>query len=333
MNTTGRLFRVGITGSSRGPGLAAWIEGCPPGLVIEAADIEAQLARRRPGAPGTTARREPDPLRILSGVYQGRSTGQPILLLIENHDTAEDGQDPGAVPRPGHADLVARQRYGGFADPRGGGAFSGRLTAALVAAGAVARQVIPELGISAVLLEAGGSREIDASVAQAQADGDSVGGLIECRITGVPTGWGEPLLDPLDARLAQLCLCIPGLRSFEIGAGHAMATMRGSQANDPILDLAGRTDGNLAGGVNGGLSNGNPIVFRVAARPTPSIALPQQSVDLRSGEATTIRSTGRHDACFALRLPPIVEAVAAIVLADFALLARALGPYSTRDPM
>jgi chorismate synthase len=331
MNTTGRLFRVGITGSSRGTGVAAWIEGCPPGLNIDPAMLEAQLAKRRPGTPGTTARREPDHPRIVSGVYQGRSTGQPILILIDNRDALDDGQDPGRVPRPGHADLVAKQRYGGFADPRGGGAFSGRLTAALVAAGAVARCLLPGVSLEATLLEAGGRADVDAAVADALADHDSIGGLIRCTIHGVPTGWGEPLLDPLDARLAQLCLCIPGVRSFGIGAGRGMASMRGSQANDAILDPSGRTASNHAGGVNGGLSNGNPVVFEIVARPTPSIAKAQRSVDLHTGEPTTVASAGRHDACFALRLPPIVEAAAAIVLADFALLARAQGPYSTLD--
>ncbi len=325
MNTLGRLFRVGITGTSRGPGVGAWIEGCPPGLPMEISVIQAQLDRRRPGRDGTTARVEPDQARLLSGIHDGHSTGQPILIWIDNRDARSDGQDP-HIPRPSHADLVARQRYGGFADPRGGGAFSGRLTAALVAAGAVARALLPGVTLEASVLEVGGSSDIDAAVTQAVAAGDSVGGLLECRIEGVPPGWGEPLLDPLDGRLAQLCLCIPGVRSFEIGAGTALAGMHGSQANDPIVDATGRTASNHAGGVNGGLSNGNPIVFRAVARPTPSIPQPQRSVDLRTGTPATVHGRGRHDACFALRLPPILEAVAAIALADFALLARAAIP-------
>ena len=324
MNTTGRLFRVGITGTSRGPGVGAWIEGCPPGIALDEAAIHAQLTRRRPGRPGTTARREPDEPRILSGVYQGHTTGQPILVWIDNRDAQNDGQAPSAQPRPGHADLVALQRYGGFADPRGGGAFSGRLTAALVAAGAVARALLPAVEIRARVLEVGGRRDLDAAVAEAMQAGDSLGGLLECTLDSVPTGWGEPLLDPIDARLAQLCLSIPGVRSFELGAGLALASMRGSQANDPILETSGRTATNHAGGVNGGLSNANPIVFRVATRPTPSIATPQNTVDMGTGlPTTTSSSTGRHDACFALRLPVVLEAAAAIVLADFMLLARA----------
>lgn len=326
MNTTGRLFRVGITGTSRGPGVGTWIEGCPPGIPLDEEAFASALARRRPGRPGTTARVEPDRLRILSGLHQGHSTGQPMLLWLDNLDARSDGHDPAVLPRPGHADLVALQRYGGFADPRGGGAFSGRLTAAMVLAGVVARRVIPSVRIQARLLEVGGRADIEGAVAEAVAEGDSLGALLTCEARGVPPGWGEPLLDPIDARLAQLCLCVPGVRSFELGAGLELASMRGSQANDPILDRRGRTASNHSGGVNGGLSNGNPIVFRVATRPTPSIAKLQRSVDLTSGEQATLQLRGRHDACFALRLPEVLESVTAVVLADFALLARAGAP-------
>jgi chorismate synthase len=326
MNTTGRLFRLGITGTSRGPGLGAWIEGVPAGLPLALRDFEPDLARRRPGRPGTTSRVEPDPLQILSGVHEGYSTGQPLLIWIGNRDAKDDGHDTARLPRPGHADLVALQRYGGFADPRGGGAFSGRLTAALVVGGVVARKLLPKLSIQARVDSAGGRADIDAAVAEARAAGDSLGAMLSCRIDGVPPGWGEPLMDRLDARLAQICLSIPGVRSFELGLGHALADMRGSQANDAILDPSGRTSSNNAGGVSGGLSNGNPILFRVAARPTPSIPLPQDTVDLGSGLPATIRMGGRHDTCFALRLPVVLEAAAAIVLADFALLAQAMSP-------
>ncbi len=330
MNSTGRLFRVGIAGSSRGPGLCAWIEGCPAGLPLDLDQVRAQLARRRAGLPGTTPRREPDEPRFLSGVHQGHSTGQPILIWLDNLDARDDPRPP-SIPRPSHADLVAHQRYGGFADPRGGGAFSGRLTAAWVAAGAIARAVIPTVRFEARVLEAGGSADVEAAVSEALASGDTIGGLVGCEIEGVPPGWGEPLLDRLDARLAQLCLSIPGVRSFELGAGSRIASMRGSQANDPILDASGRTASNHAGGINGGLSNGNPIRFRLAARPTPSTPKPQQSVDLRSGERVVFENEGRHDVCFALRLPPVVEAAAAIALADFSLLARGLAPDSTPE--
>jgi chorismate synthase len=190
----------------------------------------------------------------------------------------------------------------------------------------VARKLLPKLSIQARVDSAGGRADIDAAVAEARAAGDSLGAMLSCRIDGVPPGWGEPLMDRLDARLAQICLSIPGVRSFELGLGHALADMRGSQANDAILDPSGRTSSNNAGGVSGGLSNGNPILFRVAARPTPSIPLPQDTVDLGSGLPATIRMGGRHDTCFALRLPVVLEAAAAIVLADFALLAQAMSP-------
>lgn len=326
MNTTGRLFRVGLAGTSRGAGVGAWIEGCPPGVPLEPAALQADLDRRKGGTAGTTPRVEPDLPRILTGTHQGHTTGQPLLIWLDNADPRDDGQVAARLPRPGHADLVSLQRYGGFADPRGGGAFSGRLTAALVAAGAVARTLLPEIELHARVVSVGGRDDIHGAVAEAAAQGDSLGGLLECRVCGVPPGWGEPLLDPLDARLAQLCLSIPGVRSFELGSGLAMASMFGSQANDAILDARGRTATNHAGGVNGGLSNGNPIVFRVATRPTPSIAAPQATVQLPSGRPATISSDGRHDACFALRLPVVLEAAAAIVLADFMLLARAYHP-------
>ncbi len=326
MNAVGRLFRVGITGTSRGPGVGAWIEGCPPGVCIDLHALQQALDRRRGGKLGTTSRVEPDTPELLSGVHHGFTTGQPLLIWLRNRDARCDGQEPQRLPRPGHADLVAQQRYGGFADPRGGGAFSGRLTAALVAAGAVARAMLPSIDIQAQVLSVGGRPDIDAAVADAVAQGDSLGGLLECRIQGVPAGWGEPLLDPIDARLAQLCMSIPGVRSFELGAGLGLAEMRGSQANDPILSAQGLTGSNHAGGVNGGLSNGNPLVFRVATRPTPSIPRPQPTVDLHSGAPAVVCSTGRHDACFALRLPVVLEAAAAIVLADFMLLARAYRP-------
>ncbi len=322
MNTTGRLFRVGLTGTSRGPGVAAWIEGCPPGLALREEHFAGELARRRGGKPGTTSRVEPDTPRILSGVHEGHTTGQPLLIWMENRDVVDDGHDPVIHPRPGHVDLVANHRYRGFQDPRGGGAFSGRLTACLVVAGVVARRLIPDVTIRAVLVRAGGSEDVHEAIRAASEEGDSLGGLLECRIEGVPMGWGEPLMDPLDARLAQVCLCIPGVRAFEIGAGFSLADMRGSEANDPLLDADGTTASNHAGGINGGLSNGNPIVFRIATRPTPSIRKEQRTVDLRTGQPTTLRLEGRHDACFALRLPAVVEAAAAVVLADFALLAR-----------
>lgn len=326
MSTLGRLFRVVLLGTSRGPGVGVLVEGCPAGLPLCEGDLLPALDRRRGGGPGTTARVEPDQPRFLAGLYEGRTTGQPLLLWFDNTDPGDDGPDRRVLPRPGHADLAAMARYGGFADLRGGGAFSGRLTVGLVAAGAVARKLVPELEFSAEVLEAGGRPDAVAAAVAAGAAGDSIGGWVACTVTGVPAGLGDPPLDPLDGRLAQACLCVPGVRAFEVGAGRALARMRGSEANDPILHAAGRTRTNLCGGVNGGLSNGNPLWFAVAARPTPSIALPQDSVDLRTGLPVRVRAEGRNDACFALRLPVILESVAALVLVDFLRLAGRMGP-------
>ncbi|MFH1464356.1 MAG: chorismate synthase [Pseudomonadota bacterium] len=326
MNTTGRLFSVTLLGTSRGPGVASVVAGCPAGLPLCEEDFGPDLARRRGGQPGTTARAEPDSPRLLAGVFEGRTTGQPLVIAFENTDPGPDGPDHRLLPRPGHADLAATLKYGGFHDPRGGGAFSGRLTAGLVAAGVIAKRLLPGLLFSARVLEVGGRADVDAALAEALAAGDSLGGWLECRVAGVPAGWGEPLLDPLDGRLAQVAFSIPGIRAFEIGDGRAIAALRGSETNDPILAADGRAASNRAGGVSGGISNGNPLVFRVAARPTPSVPLAQRTVRLPGGEPATVSTAGRHDACFALRLPVVLEAAAAVVLADFARLAGALGP-------
>jgi chorismate synthase len=326
MSTLGHSFRVVLLGTSRGPGVGVLVEGCPAGLPLSEGDLLPALQRRRGGGPGTTARVEPDRPRFLAGLYEGRTTGQPLLIWFDHEDPGEDGPDRRVLPRPGHADLAALARYGGFADLRGGGAFSGRLTVGLVAAGAVARRLVPALGFAAEVVEAGGRTDAVAAAEEAAAAGDSVGGRVVCTVTGVPAGLGDPPMDPLDARLAWACLCIPGVRAFEIGVGWRLAALRGSEANDPILDASGRTRTNLSGGVNGGITNGNPLVFSVAARPTASIALPQDSVDLRTGLPAQVRADGRNDACFALRLPVILESVAALVLVDFLRLAGRIGP-------
>lgn len=323
MNTLGRLFRVTLLGTSHGPGVGVVVEGCPPGIPLSEGELEASLSRRRGGRPGTTARVEPDVPAFLSGVHRGHTTGQPLLVWFENRDVGPPA--PPWLPRPGHADLAATLKYGGWQDPRGGGAFSGRLTVGWVAAGALASKLLHGVCIEAEVSQVGGREDLEAATLEAREAGDSVGGLIQCRATGVPAGWGEPLADPLDGRLAQAMFTIPGIRAFEVGDGFAMAALRGSQANDPILDATGRTRTEHNGGVSGGMSNGNDLVFRVAVRPTPSISLPQDTVDLLTGQPATVRSTGRNDACFALRLPVVVESMTACVLADFHLLHRALG--------
>jgi len=317
MNSFGRVFRVSLAGESHGPAIAVIVDGCAPGIPLAVEDFAADLERRRGGQPGTTARREDDVPKIVSGVYNGRTTGAPILAVVHNRDARpESYAELIHTPRPGHADWTAWCKYGGFNDPRGGGHFSGRLTAALVMAGVVAKKLIDPVKVDAHIVEIGGSADYAALLEQARAEGDSLGGIVECRASGVPAGLGEPFFDSLESLISHAAFAVPAVKGIEFGAGFAAARMRGSSVNDPILDAAGKTATNHSGGINGGISNGNDVVFRVAIKPTSSIGRPQRTVDLRTGEPAEIRVGGRHDACIALRAPVVIEAVTAIVLAD-----------------
>lgn len=332
MNSLGRLFRVQVFGESHGPCVGVLVDGCPAGLELGPEELEPDLARRRAGAPGTTPRREVDGPRILSGVFEGRTTGAPILLAFDNQDVvSSDYARLARTPRPGHADCVARQKYAGFADPRGGGHFSGRLTVGLVAAGALAKKLLAPARLAARVERAGGREDVEAAVAEAAAAGDSLGAVIACRADGLPAGLGEPFFGSLEGLLAHALFALGGVRGVEFGAGFSAAAMRGSECNDAILDASGRTATNCAGGVNGGLSNGNPLLFRVAVKPTSSIRLPQDTVDLDTGAPVRLEIQGRHDACHALRLPVVVEAVTALVLADLLLQQRAVGHGAWED--
>lgn len=326
MNETGLIFRVSLFGESHGPAVGVVIDGVPPGLPIEAADFLPDLARRRAGAPGTTPRAEADEPELLSGVYRGRATGTPIAVVFKNRDTRPADYDAfRAIPRPGHADFAARLRYGGFEDPRGSGHFSGRVTAGAVAAGVIAKKILAPAALSSRILEAGGQADIEAAVAAAAADGDSVGALVELRTAGLRPGLGEPFWGALESRVAAALFAVPGVRGVEFGDGFAAARMRGSQHNDPIIGPDGRTAKNGSGGVNGGVSNGNELVARVAFKPASSIAKPQRSYDFEKGAMAELRGEGRHDACIALRGAVALEAALAIALADLALLAAARG--------
>lgn len=323
MNSFGRVFRVSIFGESHGPAVGVIVDGCPPGVALSVADFSADLERRKGGAAGTTARGEPDLPLLESGVFDGRTTGAPIVIRFENKDVDSTAYDAiRHTPRPGHADFAAHVKSGGTNDFRGGGPFSGRLTAGLVAAGVIAKKVIAPARPGASLIETGGSTDVQRSVTAAAAEGDSVGGVVECRVTGLRIGLGEPFFDSAESVISHIAFAIPGVKAIEFGAGFAGAGMRGSAFNDPILDLSGKTATNNAGGLNGGLTNGNDVVFRVAVRPTSSIAKPQDTIDLRSGRKTTIEVKGRHDACIAVRVPVILEAAAAIAFADLSLLSR-----------
>jgi chorismate synthase len=324
MNSIGAVFRVEIFGESHGGCVGVLIDGCPPGIALSGSDFTADMARRRGGGKGSTPRREEDRPEISSGVFEGRTTGAPVLLTIANSQSDPSAyEDLRYTPRPGHADIAAWLKYGGFNDYRGGGHFSGRLTAGLVAAGVVAKKIIAPAEVKAVIEEAGGSREIERAVEAARKDGDSVGGIVTCVAKGVPAGLGEPFFDSVESAIAHAVFSIPAVKGIEFGAGFSSARMRGSECNDPIKDRGGATEKNDAGGILGGITNGNEVVFRAAFKPTPSVSKPGRTVDLRTGKQVEISVKGRHDACVAIRGAVVVEAVTAVALAD--LLLRASG--------
>jgi chorismate synthase len=328
MNSFGRCFRVEIFGESHGPAVGILVDGCPAGIALSLTDLERDLARRRSGAAGTTERRETDSPEILSGLYEGRSTGSPICVVLRNADTrSSDYEAFRRVLRPGHADFTSRYKYGGFSDPRGSGHFSGRVTAGLVAAGAIAKRVLGGEFSGGVrfdtrVVEAGGRPDVEAAAAEAKAAGDSVGGLVEMRVNGLPPGLGEPFFDAAESLIAHVLFAVPAVRGVEFGDGFAAARMRGSQHNDPFVERSGKTAKNGAGGINGGITNGNELVVRVAVKPASTISAPQRTLDFESGEEAILAPGGRHDACIALRAAVALEAACAIALADLTLSAR-----------
>ena len=346
-NSFGRVFRFSTWGESHGPAIGAMVDGCPPGIPLSEAEIQPWLDKRRPGSSRfTTQRRESDQVEILSGVFEGRTTGTPISLLIRNEDQrSKDYSDVAKAYRPGHADYTYDAKYG-FRDWRGGGRSSARETAARVAAGAVARLVIPEVAIRAYVVELGGdaidrgaldAAEIgnnpfhcpDAQAAkrwetlldEARKSGSSLGAVVECVAEGVPAGWGAPVYAKLDAELASAMMSINAAKGVEIGDGFQAARLRGEQNADPMR--AGPTFlANHAGGILGGISSGQPVVVRTAFKPTSSILTPVPTID-REGSETEIVTKGRHDPCVGIRGTPVVAAMMALVLADQKLLHRA----------
>lgn len=320
MNSFGKLFRVSIYGESHGKEVGILIDGCPAGLSLGETDFKKDLLRRKSGAKGTTPRLESDQSIIKTGVFNGKTTGAPILIAFENKNTrSKDYDSLKDTPRPGHADFVAMKKFGGFNDYRGSGHFSGRLTLGLVAAGVVAKKIIRPVTVKAALIEAGGDTDIERAVNKAIEKNDSIGGIIECEVRDVPVGLGEPFFDSVESLISHMMFSIPAIKGIEFGAGFRGAKMTGSEHNDPILDNKGKTGTNYAGGINGGITNGNPIVFRVVVKPTSSISLPQQTVNMKTGECTSLVIEGRHDVCIALRVPVVVECAAAVVLADLML--------------
>ncbi len=340
-NSFGRLFRVTTWGESHGPALGAVVEGCPPAIPIEAAELQKDLDRRKPGKALTSPRAESDTVEILSGVFQGLTTGTPISLLIRNRDVRSgDYSEISRLYRPGHADRTYVQKYG-FRDWRGGGRSSARETAARVAAGAIARKFLAGCGIfvRAFTLALAGiecscrdldridsnplycpdseaAEKMEARLKEIREKGDSAGGIVEIRVAGCPAGLGEPVFDKLDARLAAAIMSVGAVKGVEIGEGFKAAAMLGSQNNDPVT--ARGYSSNHAGGILGGISTGMDIVVRAAVKPIPSISLPQNTVDSQ-GEPAVITVKGRHDVSAIPRIVPVLEAMTLLVLADFML--------------
>ncbi|HXB06327.1 MAG TPA: chorismate synthase [Puia sp.] len=322
MNSFGRLFRVHIFGESHGESVGVTIDGCPAGLPLPLEDFLPDLERRKGGMQkGTTPRKEDDLPIFKSGLFNDTSTGSPITILFENKNTRSgDYEKQRAVPRPGHADFVAHTKFGGFEDYRGGGPFSARLTVGLVAAGVIAKKMMEGVRLESTILEIGGESDQEKGLQKAIDAKDSIGGIVECRVTGLPIGLGEPFWDSVESLIAHGMMAIPAVRGVEFGTGFAAARMFGSEHNDAIEDMQGHTRTNHAGGVVGGLTNGNELVFRIAIKPTSSTPKQQQTLNWETGQQESFSVKGRHDLCVALRAPVIVEAVTAIVLADLFLL-------------
>ena len=342
MNTIGRKFRVSIFGESHGELIGVVMDGVPAGLELSEQDFEQDILRRKSGAKGTTPRIEADRPMIVSGVFEGHTTGAPLTITFKNTNThSSDYELFAAMPRPGHADLTAALKWDDCQDPRGGGHFSGRLTLPIVAAGAVAKKIVadatmldetPCSAVEARIVEIAGQAGNDVSdqtgnevsgqtecwkeaLDQAIKEGDSLGAVIECTVPDIDPGYGEPFWDSVESLIAHAVFAIPGVRGIEFGDGFAAARMKGSEHNDPI-GPDGRPTKNGAGGANGGITNGAPLTFRVAFKPTSSIRKAQQTFNFQTGEMDTLEVPGRHDVCFALRAPVVVEAMTAIVLAD-----------------
>lgn len=317
MNNFGKLFRISIFGESHGDFVGITIDGCPAGLPITPSDFTDDLNRRSSGAKGTTPRIEPDLIRIQSGVFKDYTTGAPLTMLFDNTNTlSRDYTKLRETPRPGHADFTAMKKYGGFEDYRGGGHFSGRLTLGLVAAGVIAKKLISPVLVTATLQEAGGTTDVEAAIEAAVNKRDSIGGVIGCTVSGVPIGLGEPFFDSVESLLSHIIFSIPAVKGVEFGSGFAGSRMWGSEHNDMFVSTEGKTITNNAGGINGGITNGNDIVFRIAVKPTSSTHLKQHTINLVTGQMVDLEIEGRHDTCIAIRVPVVAEAATALVLVD-----------------
>lgn len=324
MNSWGNRFRVTLWGESHGAQVGVTIDGVPAGIALAESDFEADLARRRAGAAGTTPRKESDAPHIVSGLYRGFTTGAPLTVEFLNENTRSgDYASLASHPRPSHADWVAMKKFHGYNDPRGGGHFSGRITLAIVTAGVVAKKILGSgVTFHTDIIEIGGSTDKERFadiIESARMDRDSVGGVVECRAEGVAAGLGEPFFDSAESLMAHLLFSVPAVKGVEFGSGFAAARMRGSEHNDPIIDAEGHTSTNHAGGIVGGITNGNAIVVRAAVKPTASISREQMSFNCASGQVDSLVIKGRHDVCITLRAAVVVESAVAIALADLTL--------------
>jgi len=325
MNSFGVVFRVSIFGESHGPAIGVIIDGCHPGIPVNSDDFMADLRRRQSGSTGTTKRHEPDLPEILSGVFDGVTTGAPVTLITRNSDKISSDYDEFKnIPRPGHADFVSHVKHSGFSDMRGSGHFSGRITWGLVAAGIMAKKIAGSADITAKLISAGGSDDIEKAINEAIALNDTIGGIIECRVRNPPQAIGEPFFYSFESAVSHIIFSIPAIKGIEFGSGFAAASMKGSENNDTFIDSKGKTATNNAGGINGGITNGNEIVFRIVVKPTSSTGVDQTTFNFKTAEMATLKVKGRHDTCIALRMPVIVEAATAIAMADLMLIDRGI---------
>jgi chorismate synthase len=326
MNSFGRIFRVTIFGESHGPSVGITIDGCPAGLYLTEEDFTTDIERRKGGTQkGTTPRKEDDKPIFITGLFNNKTTGAPLTILFENKNTrSSDYEKQREIPRPGHADFVAHNKYGGYEDFRGGGHFSGRLTVCLVAAGVVAKKLLQNISIEAKITEVGGEKNIEAGLQKAINAKDSIGGIVECKVMGLPVGLGEPFFDSVESMISHTVFSIPAIKGIEFGAGFAAAKMFGSEHNDAIIEASGITRTNHAGGIVGGITNGNDLVFRIVVKPTSSTPKEQESWNWQANQVEKFSVKGRHDLCIALRVPPVLESVTAITLADLLLIEQKL---------
>lgn len=325
MNSFGDKLKITLFGESHGECIGIVIDGVPPGMPLSEEDLMPDVLRRKGGGRGTTTRVESDIPRIISGCHGGHATGAPITIIFKNENVRSSDYDSFiALPRPGHADFTSSVKYNYLNDTRGGGMFSGRMTLAIIAAGVVAKRILWGVNIKARLIEVGSksveseewlsSKEAEIFFNEIEERGDSIGGVIECRVENPPLGLGNPFFDSVESLISHLVFSIPGIRGIEFGDGFQAARMKGSEHNDPFITSEGKTSKNGAGGINGGISNGNPIVFRVAVKPTSSIFRTQRTMNFITEEMEDLIIPGRHDICFALRVPVIIEAVTALAL-------------------